>query len=97
MGAVDQGKRRGSFRPPAERLSVRWFCGTPPSDQRACCRFSAKAVKLSPPRTTPTCSQQAAMAVLLAEMQALSALLPVHGNPPTDPALIEAQFDNLPV
>ena len=42
-------------------------------------------------------AQQAAMAVLLAEMQALSALLPVHGNPPTDPALIEAQFDNLPV
>ena len=29
-GEVDQRKVRGTFRPPNERLSVRWLCGTPP-------------------------------------------------------------------
>ena len=41
----------------ADRLSVRCSRGTPPRPHRAFCSFSASAVKLSPPRTTPTCSQ----------------------------------------
>ena len=41
-----------------DKLSVRCSAGTPPRLQRAFCRFSARAVKLSPPSTTPTASHR---------------------------------------
>jgi hypothetical protein len=43
------------LRKAAERLSVRWRVGTPPRVNKAFCKPSARAVKLSPPSITWPC------------------------------------------